>query len=308
MTHQEISSSPAAAVARIPDPREPLPDVAKPTLLLLVAGVTIWVAATVLYLSGDLSWWATVLVNAVAGYLLFTVAHDAGHHSAAGIVWLNNLMGRIAVPFFALHAAFPVWRYIHMQHHRFTNDPDGADPDRYTMGGPAWQAPFRWVTIDYAYLFFYLPRARTRPPREQVEAVFWLVVALGVPIALIATGNAVVWLVVLFLPSRLNILFLGWAFDYLPHHHLHKTPREDRLKTTRNRIGWERLLSPTLLYQNYHLVHHLHPVIPFYRYLAVWRRNEDAYLAGAPALSTVRGRPLTPEEYRRLRDSHSARA
>ncbi len=305
MTRQQINPSPST-VARIPDPREPLPAVAVPTLVLLAAGLTIWVAASVLYLTGELAWWATILLNALAGYLLFTVAHDAGHHSAAGIVWLNDLMGRIATPFFALHAAFPVWRFIHMQHHRFTNHPDGADPDRYTMGGPAWQAPLRWVTIDYAYLFFYLPRVGTRPRREQVEAVFGLGLALAIPIALIATGNVVVWLVLLLVPSRLTILFLGWAFDYLPHHRLHKTPREDRLKTTRNRVGWEWLLSPALLYQNYHLVHHLHPVIPFYRYLAVWRRNEDAYLAGAPALSTVRGRPLTVEEYRRLRGSHSA--
>ena len=34
-----------------------------------------------------------------------------------------------------------------------------------------------------------------------------------------------------------------------------------------------------MLYQNYHLVHHLHPVIPFYRYVAVWRRGEESYLA-----------------------------
>ena len=41
--------------------------------------------------------------------------------------------------------------------------------------------------------------------------------------------------------------------------------------------------------------------MPFYRYLAVWRRNEDRYLEGDPALSTVRGRPLTSDEYRELR-------
>ncbi len=305
MQPQEISQAPLSVV-RIPDPQEPLPAVAKPTLAVLATGVTIWVAASVLYLTGELPWWATILLNAVANYLLFTVAHDAGHHSAAGVVWVNDLMGRIATPFFALHAAFPVWRYIHMQHHRFTNQPDGSDPDHWTMGGPAWQAPLRWVTIDYAYLFFYLPKVRTRPRRERLEAVLWLTVAVAIPIALIATGNVVVWLVLLFIPSRLTILFLAWAFDYLPHHRLHKTPQEDRLKTTRNRVGSEWLLSPALLYQNYHLVHHLHPVIPFYRYLAVWRRNEDAYLAGDPELSTVRGRPLTVEEYRLLRDSHSA--
>ncbi len=302
---QQAISSPVSPPARIPDPREPLPSIAGPTLGVLAAGVTIWVASSVLYLTGELPWWATILLNAVASYLLFTVAHDAGHHSAAGVVWVNDLMGRIATPFFALHAAFPVWRYIHMQHHRFTNQPDGSDPDHYTMRGPAWQAPLRWVTIDYAYLFFYLPKVRSRPRREQFEAVLWVAVAVAIPIALIVTGNVVVWLVLLFVPSRLTILFLAWAFDYLPHNHLHKTPREDRLKTTRNRIGSEWLLSPALLYQNYHLVHHLHPVIPFYRYLAVWRRNEDAYLAGNPELSTVRGRPLTVEEYRSLRESHS---
>ena len=68
-----------------------------------------------------------------------------------------------------------------------------------------------------------------------------------------------------------------------------------------NRIGSEPWLSPLLLYQNYHLVHHLHPVVPFYRYIRVWRRNEEAYLDGGPALTTVRGRPITVEEYRALR-------
>ena len=59
---------------------------------------------------------------------------------------------------------------------------------------------------------------------------------------------------------------------------------------------------PLLLYQNYHLVHHLHPVVPFYRYIKVWRRSEDAYLENDPALSDVRGRVLTVDEYRRLRE------
>ena len=67
-------------------------------------------------------------------------------------------------------------------------------------------------------------------------------------------------------------------------------------------MGLERLLSPLLLYQNYHLVHHLHPVVPFHRYLAVWLRNEDEYLSHDPALSTLRGRAITTEEYRRMRE------
>jgi ring-1,2-phenylacetyl-CoA epoxidase subunit PaaE len=288
-------------VRRIPNPAQPVPVVAMPTLLLLIGGLGLWTGSTLLYLSDDLAWWATVGLNAVAGYLLFTVAHDAGHHSASNVKWLNDLMGRLSTPMFALHAAFPVWRFIHMQHHRFTNHDDGSDPDGYTMAGPAWQRPLRWLTIDYAYLFFYLPRLSKRRRPEQIEAVAALVVWVAVYAGLIATGHAVELLVLLFIPSRLAILYLAWAFDYLPHHGLHHRPAEDKLKTTRNRVGLEWLLSPIFLYQNYHLVHHLHPVVPFYRYLQVWRRNEPAYLDGEPALSTVRGRELTADEYRQLR-------
>ena len=117
----------------------------------------------------------------------------------------------------------------------------------------------------------------------------------------IARGGFVDLLVYVLIPQRLALLWLAFAFDYLPHHGLHLRPEEDRLKTTRNRIGSEPWLSPLLLYQNYHLVHHLHPVVPFYRYIRVWRRNEEAYLDGGPALTTVRGRPITVEEYRALR-------
>lgn len=74
------------------------------------------------------------------------------------------------------------------------------------------------------------------------------------------------------------------------------------MRTTRNRIGGERWVSPLMLYQNYHLVHHLHPTVPFYRYLQVWRRHESRYVDADPALSTLRGREITPDEYRRMRE------
>lgn len=296
------TADPPVTVRRIPNPEEPVPLVAVPTLMLLIGGMAMWIASTALYLADTLAWWATIPLNAIAGYLLFTVAHDAGHHSASNVKWLNDLIGRLSTPFFALHAGFPVWRFIHMQHHRFTNHDDGADPDHYTMRGPGWQKPLRWLSIDYHYIAFYLPKLGSRKRREQVEAIASLVLFVAVYGGLILTGNVVTLLVVFFIPSRLAIMYLAWAFDYLPHHGLHHRPTEDKLKTTRNRVGFEWLVSPILLYQNYHLVHHLHPVVPFYRYIAVWRRNEERYLDGDPALSTVRGREITPDEYRRMRE------
>ena len=296
-----MAASPVT-VSRIPRPDEPVARVAAPSALVFAGGLALFAVSTALGLTGTWPLWASIVPTAAASYLLFTVAHDASHRSLSSIEAVNVWLGRVSLFLFAPHAGFRTWRFIHMQHHRFTNHDDGRDPDHYTHRGPAWQLPLRWLTIDLYYLRWYAPQVRSRPRREQVElAVFWtLLVALVVAAAV--SGKLVALLVLYVLPMRLAVMWLGFAFDLLPHHGLHLTPSEDRFKTTRNRVGLERLLSPLLLYQNYHLVHHLHPRIPFHRYLAVWRRNEGRYLEGDPELSDVRGRPLTVEEYRRLRE------
>jgi len=289
-------------VTRIPNPQEPVPAVAWPTVALMVGGLALWGGSAAALLADVWPWWVSALVSAIASYLLFTVAHDASHHSTSSDRRLNTWIGRISTAFFAPHAAFPVWRFIHMQHHRFTNHHDGRDPDGYTMRGPKWQRPLRFLTIDLYYMVFYLPKLKSRPRAEKIELLTQWAIVGAITAAAVATGYGFEILALYYLPYRLAVLFLGFAFDYLPHHGLHHKPSEDRLKTTRNRVGAERLLSPALLYQNYHLVHHLHPAVPFYRYLKVWRRNEEKYLAGDPALSTIGGRPLTVDEYRQLRE------
>lgn len=289
-------------IRTIPDPGEPVPVINWPTLLLLAGGVTVYLASTALALTGTWPWWPSVVLNAIAAFVLFTVSHEAAHHSASADGTLNTWLGRVATVFFAPHAGFRMWRFIHMQHHRFTNHADGSDPDHFTHRGARWTQPLRWLTIDLWYIVFYVPKMRTRPRGEIVEAVVTWAILLAIAAVAIVTGNGLALLVLYFLPLRIAIFVLGWAFDYLPHNQLTATPEEDRFRTTRNRIGLERLLSPLLLYQNYHLVHHLHPVVPFYRYIAVWRRAEEEYLAQDPALSDVRGRTLTVDEYRRLRE------
>jgi fatty acid desaturase len=286
----------------IPDPDERVPLVAWPTVALLCGAVGLATASTLLGLAGILPVPVSVLLNAVAAYLCFTVSHDAAHQAASSNPALNRWIGRVSTPFFTPEASFSVWRFIHMQHHRFTNHDDGSDPDAYTMEGPAWQRPLRWATVDLAYLAFDMRRIRERPTAEVVEWATQIAIVVALLAWAVVAGGLVDALVYALLAQRLAIAWLAFAFDYLPHHGLHLRPSEDRLKTTRNRIGGELWLSPLLLYQNYHLVHHLHPLVPFYRYLRVWRRNEEAYLEGDPALSTVRGRPLTADEYRALRD------
>jgi fatty acid desaturase len=290
------------SVTRIPDPQEPVGALSLPGAAVFAGGLALWLGSTALGLSGTWPRLASVLPTAIASYLLFTVAHDAAHRSLSSHEAVNRWLGRVATTFFAPHSGFGTWRFIHMQHHRFTNHDDGSDPDHYTHRGPRWQLPLRWLTIDLYYLVFYASHLRARPRTERAELAAAWALMIAVVVLAVTTGHFVDLLVLVVLPTRLAVIWLGFAFDFLPHHGLHLTPTEDRFKTTRNRIGLERLLSPLLMYQNYHLVHHLHPTIPFHRYLAVWRRNEAEYLTGEPALSDVRGRPITADEYRRLRE------
>ena len=301
-------SSTVDHIRRIPDPQEPVPAVSWPIACLLVTGLGLYLGSSTLYLTDTWPWWATVLTNAVAGYALFTVAHDTAHASGSSNHTLNTWMGRIATPFFAPHAAYPVWRFIHMQHHRFTNHDTTQDPDHYTQEGPAWQRLPRWATIDLFYLVFYMRHWGSRPAKERREEIIGLTLMVAVFAALLISSGFWALAVIVLIPGRLTIIYLAWAFDYLPHAGLHHKPAEDKFKATRIRVGGERLLSPVMLYQNYHLVHHLHPRVPFHKYVQVWRRNETSYLDADPAMSTVRGRPLTVTEYRELRQLEEGHA
>ena len=125
---------------------------------------------------------------------------------------------------------------------------------------------------------------------------------IGLSLAVVATtlitGSFWLLAVIYLIPERIAIVLLGWWFDWLPHHGLEDTQSENRYRATRNRVGLEWLLTPLMLSQNYHLVHHLHPSIPFYRYIKTWRRNEEAYLERDAAISTAFGKSLNPHEFR----------
>jgi fatty acid desaturase len=295
------SHAPTVSRSRLPDPGEPIPDLAAPTVALFVAAVVLFGGSTALALSGSIPYPLAIAINTIASYMFFTVLHDASHRTISQRDAVNRWLGLASAPFVSPLASYSVFRFIHMQHHRFTNHDRDQDPDAYTSNGPAWSWPLRWATLDISYLSFYIPRLGGRPRGERVEFVVNALVVGAALVAFALAAGVGALLLLVILPTRLTVTFLGFAFDWLPHHGLEYTPEQDRYKTTRNRVGLEWLMTPVLIYQNYHLVHHLHPLIPFYRYLVAWRRNEDAYLEHDPPLVTPTGHELSVEEYRRRR-------
>ncbi|MGW4524556.1 fatty acid desaturase [Amycolatopsis sp. NPDC004378] len=285
----------------VPSPRIPLPRASVPTLLLFTGGVAVWGTATWLLLAGIASPVFTVPLHALVTFTMFTVVHESVHHAAGKLTWVNEVLGRLAMPFVAAYASFPLLRFVHSEHHRHTNADSHTDPDAWTSQGSWWQLPFRWLTIDFWYARFYTAHVRGRPPQERAETILALSLAFAAAAALVASGHGWELLVGYVLPQRLGLALLAWWFDWLPHHDLPAAQPRDKYGTTRVRVGLEWLMTPIMLFQNYHLVHHLHPAVPFYRYLRAWKDNREAYLARDVPIITAWGRELTASEYRAWR-------
>jgi beta-carotene hydroxylase len=88
---------------------------------------------------------------------------------------------------------------------------------------------------------------------------------LAVVAAAVAGGWFVPLAVLWLLPAALALVFLAFAFDFLPHY-----PYDTAARYYDTRIYPGRLLNVVLLGQNYHLIHHLWTTIPWYRYQHVY--------------------------------------
>ena len=172
-----------------------------------------------------------------------------------------------------------------------------SDPDHFVSAAPWWQLPIRFPAMDLPYIGLLVRNLRRRPRAEILETAALMTLSVTVIVSAAFTGHLWTLALIYLIPERVAMFVLAWWFDWLPHHDLEDTQRENRYRATRNRVGSEWILTPLLLSQNYHLVHHLHPSIPFYRYVATWRRNEAAYLERDSAISTVFGQQLDATQY-----------
>ena len=58
---------------------------------------------------------------------------------------------------------------------------------------------------------------------------------------------------------------------------------------TNVRRGGEPVMKWLFLYQNYHVIHHLFPSVPFYRYLKIWNaRREEFTRLGTPVVPMLK--------------------
>lgn len=265
------------------------PDFAWPTLFLATALPLAWLIVVALAATHQLPLWIAASLALVLAYAAFTPMHDATHRAVARRGWLNEVAGRLAgLP---LLAPFPAFRAMHLAHHRHTNE-EGDDPDLWSGSGPRFLLPLRWLTQDLHY-YARVVGGKSRLSRlELTEVVLGVTLQVVAGLVFLALGEGLTFLLVVLIPSRLATAALAYAFDYLPHRPHTITSKEDRFRATH--ILAERWLTPLMLCQNFHLVHHLYPAVPFYGYEAVWIDQREELLAqGAREVSIFDRAPET---------------
>jgi beta-carotene hydroxylase len=236
-----------------------------PNVLMCLSAIGLIVTSTCGYFLWGWSDWCCFSMNVLALHLSGTVIHDASHNSAHSNRIINAILGHASA--LMLGFAFPVFTRVHLQHHSHVNDPEN-DPDHFvSTGGPLWLIAARFF---YHEVFFFKRRLwRKYELLEWFLSRLFLVTIVAVAIHYDFIGYVMnFW----FVPALVVGIALGLFFDYLPHR-----PFKERNRWKNARVYPSKVLNLLILGQNYHLVHHLWPSIPWYRY-------QPAYYAAKPVL------------------------
>jgi beta-carotene hydroxylase len=252
------------AVKPLTVPRELLgpPGAFNPTLLMFLTAVTLFTVSIFGYFLGEWPRWCCFIINVLALHLVGTVIHDASHNVAHRNPIVNALLGHGSA--LMLGFAFPVFTRVHMQHHAHVNDPQN-DPDHFvSTGGPLWLIAARFF---YHEIFFF--RRRLWRKYELLEWFLSRLLVIGVVWVAVQHGQLGFVVNFWFSPALVVGLALGLFFDYLPHR-----PFQDRDRWKNARVYPSPILNLLILGQNYHLIHHLWPSIPWYYYQKAYRETQ----------------------------------
>ncbi len=252
------------AVQPLTVPREFLgaPRAWNPTLLMFLVSVVMAILSTIGYWCWHVPDWICFCANVLALHMVGTVIHDASHNVAHSNRIVNALMGHGSA--LLLGFSYPVFTRVHMQHHANVNDPEN-DPDHYvSRGGPLWL-----ISARFFYHEIYFFKRRLWRKYELLEWAVARLIVISIVVLGIQYGFVGFIFNFWFIPSGIVGLALGLFFDYLPHR-----PFQERDRWKNARVYPNPILNVLIMGQNYHLIHHLWPSIPWYKYQPAYRATK----------------------------------
>lgn len=246
--------------------------VAWPTVLMGLTVVGSFLTVIALGTMGIIPLWLGLVLNSFIMYAAQTPLHEACHGNIAGRdsykMWLNHLIGYLCG--LVLMHEYKAFRHLHLAHHRETND-EVLDPDHWVKVDNIWLALFRCATIVFYYNHFFFKTVifQAQDPAKRklalhVITAFWAIYAVMFWLAVMGWWREVLMLYLL--PHYIASAMIIFFFAYLVHQPHQET---DRYRDTNLFLfkGWvSKVVTWAYCYQNFHLIHHLYPRIPFYLY------------------------------------------
>ena len=257
------------AIRRVPELQDVfrVPLLSLPSLLVLVLSLTGFVLSTSFYMFGALSAPALVFINSFLIFFSFTPLHEATHGSFSRIRWLNDVLGTISAQLILPGFNTSLYRFLHMTHHQHTGESE-IDPDYKFISSPLFTRVLNWAFLDVLWTRYYLSVWSARPKGERVRFIVGLFLYLGIFFLGFMSPYAVEFLVAFVIPMFLGRIILVYLFAYI-HHPQGVEQRLDPIGATAM-INTHPLNHALMLGQTRHLIHHLYPGLPWYRYRRVW--------------------------------------
>ncbi len=251
--------------------------IAFPTILLFAILAIGYVLLVWFYVHQTISTALIIGVGAFLAYGMFTIAHEASHGNISGgnekylklellLGWLSSLM---------LFFPYPAFKVIHLEHHAHTNDPE-KDPDGYVNGKSFLSTLFRCITLVFHYYYRALRKDGDDIPamkRTKRGSQLFIALIISIFLSFLVTGQIELFLYVFLIPALIAAPFLAFSFDWLPHY-----PHHNLHPQYNTRIVTVPGLEFLSFFQSYHLVHHLYPRVPFYKYKAKFLAVETELL------------------------------
>jgi beta-carotene hydroxylase len=247
--------------------------VASPTVLLAAGIVGAFALVCTLGAMRIIPLWLGLILNTLILYADQTPLHEACHGNIAGKdskwLWLNHLVGYVCGAIL-LHE-YKAFRYMHLAHHRDTNNEE-IDPDHWVAVKGPFNILFRCLTIVFWYhryfwrhIAFHAHIPGMRPLTIHIVIAYAILYGIALWLSVLGWWREVLMLWIF--PHMIASALIIYFFAYLTHkpHEVHERYRDTNIFWVRGKII-EPVVNGLYMFQNFHLIHHLFPRIPFYLY------------------------------------------
>ncbi|MEM6985954.1 MAG: fatty acid desaturase [Pseudomonadota bacterium] len=239
------------------------------------------VAALGMHIGGWL-WFPSLVAFGVLLVFLFTAQHECVHFTAFERRWINQAVARVIGALLFNPATW--FRYFHLAHHRYTQDPD-RDPELAEKKPDSWGA-YVWHVLGWRVVVsgvktvivnafrdlevYWLPANQRAAVKREARVLLGIYAAAGA--LSVITGSSLIveyWLLPLVVGQpalRLYLLAEHGRCAFVAN--MFENTRTTFTNSVIRRLAWN---------MPYHAEHHAFPSVPFHQ-LPSWHRHVRADL------------------------------